>query len=391
MTHHTHTTGQLTLADNRVTLRGPADLADALPYLLGFHPDDSIVLLGLHGPRGRLGGRIRTGIPSRPDTWPEAAEQLAACLAEGDGARGGKPDGAVLYLCQDPVGGISARAVMERLRPLAQRLRTACGARDVPVLEALYVAGRRFWSYCCPGGTCCGEEGTALPRAGTSPMAAAAAYAGIRVHGSLRDMERRLAPLGGPVATRQECALDQTAALLLPRMLGSPADAAAVRQETSRLLGRTLRRFRLAPDPKRPGEVERDARDDCLLTSQTAAQLILGLQDRTTRDRAAEWMEGADAYPALRLWRALARRCVGAYQGYAAAPLTLAGWVSWSTGDETSARVALGRALETDQEYVFAQLLYQALNDGLSPEPLRRCMRQERAARGLQKPSGGAL
>ena len=95
MTHHTHTTGQLTLADNRVTLRGPADLADALPYLLGFHPDDSIVLLGLHGPRGRLGGRIRTGIPSRPDTWPEAAEQLAACLAEGDGARGGKPDGAV--------------------------------------------------------------------------------------------------------------------------------------------------------------------------------------------------------------------------------------------------------------------------------------------------------
>ena len=62
--------------------------------------------------------------------------------------------------------------------------------------------------------------------------------------------------------------------------------------------------------------------------------MILGLQDRETRDRAAEWMEGPEAGPALRLWRALARRCVGPYVEHAAAPLTLAGWVSWSTGDE---------------------------------------------------------
>ena len=33
--------------------------------------------------------------------------------------------------------------------------------------------------------------------------------------------------------------------------------------------------------------------------------MILGLQDRETRDRAAEWMEGPEADPALRLWRAL--------------------------------------------------------------------------------------
>ena len=76
-----------------------------------------------------------------------------------------------------------------------------------------------------------------------------------------------------------------------------------------------------------------------------AAAVILGLQDRATRDRAAEWMEGPEAEPALRLWRALARRCVGPYGEHAAAPLTLAGWVAWSTGDEPEARVALGRAL----------------------------------------------
>ena len=41
----------------QITLRGPAELADALPYLMGFHPNDSVVMVALHGGRGRFGGR----------------------------------------------------------------------------------------------------------------------------------------------------------------------------------------------------------------------------------------------------------------------------------------------------------------------------------------------
>ncbi|MEO3753960.1 DUF4192 domain-containing protein [Streptomyces sp. B6B3] len=383
MTRHSDTARDLTLVDHRVTLRGPADLADALPYLLGYHPDDSVVLIGLHGARGRLGGRIRTGIPEDPGSWTEAAEQLASCLVEGSRARGGKPDAAVLYLCQEPRDGGSARAVMERLRPLAQRLRTACGALDVPVFEALYLSRTHYWSYCCPDGACCSGEGGELPRAGTSPMAAAAAYAGLRVQGSLGQLRRRFAPLGEPVASRQARALDRTAARLVPRLLGSPAAGEAARDQTLDLAELLLGRLREEPPPERPDEAAADARDDALLTAEDAARLVLGLQDREARDRAAEWMEGGEAPVALRLWRALARRCVAAYREHAAAPLTLAGWVSWSSGDETGARVALGLALEADPEYVFATLLHQALNEGLDPEPLRRCMRQQRAARTL--------
>ncbi|MFD0430637.1 DUF4192 domain-containing protein [Streptomyces zhihengii] len=120
-----------------------------------------------------------------------------------------------------------------------------------------------------------------------------------------------------------------------------------------------------------------DAEDDRVISAREAAALILGLQDRRTRVRAAQWMEGVDAAPALRLWRALARRCAGLYQAHAAAPLTLAGWVSWATGDEPSARVALGLALRTDPGYVFAQLLHQACNEGIDPETLRHCLRQD--------------
>src|SRR5690606_11354283 len=102
-----------------------------------------------------------------------------------------------------------------------------------------------------------------------------------------------------------------------------------------------------------------------------------GLQDRPTRDRAAAWMEGDEAAPALRLWRTLARRCVGPYGEYAAAPLTLAGWVAWSSGDELEAREALAMALGADPDYLFARLLHRACNEGLDPESIRRCLRGE--------------
>lgn len=368
-------------ASARVALRGPAELADALPYLLGFHPDDSIVVVALHGERGRFGGRLRLGIPPSPAEWSPVAAQLATCLRGGSVARGAAPDGALVFLCQEPAEGESAAEVMERLRPLAQRLRTACGELEMPVFEALCISGGRYWSYCCPEPSCCPAEGTPLAVPGTSAMAAAAAFAGIHVRGSLREMEARIAPLGSAQSAAQERALDRAAAALVPRMLGV-RDRRVVAGETLRLARRLIDRFRGAAGADSAADVSTaDARDDALLSSDEAALLILGLQDRATRDQAAEWMEGSDAAPVLRLWRALSRRCVGPYVEHAVAPLTLAGWVAWSSGDEASARVAFCRALDTDPHYVFAQLLHRACNEGLDPEPLRRCMRQERASR----------
>jgi hypothetical protein len=365
---------------NKVTLRGPAELADALPYLLGYHPDDSIVLIGLHGRGHRLGGRVRTAIPADVGTWRQTAQELASCLVEGSESRGGRPGAMVVYLCQDPAAGELPEQAMERLRPLVQDLREECGKLDVPVLEALCVSAGRYWSYCCPGGGCCPPGGTLLNGDPASPMAAAAIYAGIQVQGSLKELERRIAPLGEPAAERQIKAFDLAAAALLPRMLGGKDDAAAVRTETLRLAEQLLSRLRRGAvsghDP-----VSADARDDALITSEEAATVILGLQDRLTRDRAAEWMEGADGQCAVRLWRALARRSVQAYEGHAAAPLTLAGWVAWSLGDETNARVALGRAVTVDSSYVLAHLLHQAVNGRLDPALLRRSMRGRRIGR----------
>ncbi|MDN3292682.1 DUF4192 domain-containing protein [Streptomyces ficellus] len=379
MNKHHDTTGP-TDEQQQITLRGPAELADALPYMMGYHPTDSIVLVALHGDRGRFGGRVRLGIPRSPREWPPVAEQLAECLIEGCERRASRPEGIVVFLCQDPGEGETGRRVMERLRPLAQRLRTACGSLDVPVYEALCISDGRFWSYCCPDARCCPPEGNALALSGTSVMAAAAAYAGIQVRGSLREMEERLRPWRPTTAAAGEQlrALDTAGAALVPRILDTDGRD-QVRAETLALAERLMKR--LADGGRAMDPAAADAQDDASIAHEEAAEVILGLQDRETRDRAAEWMEGPEAAPALRLWRALARRCVGAYTEHSAAPLTLAGWVAWSTGDEPGARVALGLALEADAEYVFARLLHQACNEGLDPESLRRCLREERDAR----------
>jgi hypothetical protein len=367
-------------AQHQVTLRTPAELADALPYLLGYRPEDSIVLVALHDRdvRGRFGGRARLGIPSGADDWGSVARQLAQGLVKGSERRGARPEQMVAYLCQEPQKGESGRDVMERLRPLAQKLRVECGLLDVPVIEALCISDGRFWSYCCVNEACCPPEGVPMGLPGTSVLAAAATYAGLQVRGTLRELRARLQPWETAAALEQESALDAASMALVPRILDD-VSRAGVADETLELAARIM--HRLADAPPMSGLLLSDLRDDELLGHDEAATVILGLQDRATRDRAAEWMEGDDAVNALRLWRALARRCVGPYGEHAAAPLTLAGWVAWSTGDDLEAREALAMALGADPGYLFARLLHQACNEGLDPESIRRCLRAERKDR----------
>ncbi|MGW2360440.1 DUF4192 domain-containing protein, partial [Streptomyces phaeofaciens] len=373
---------------HQVTLRTPAELADALPYLLGYRPEDSIVLVALddRGGRGRFGGRARLGIPANPDDWADVAQQLAEGLVKGSERRGTRAAQMVAYVCQEPADGETGRHVMQRLEPLARLLRVACGNLDVPVIEALCISDGRFWSYCCAKKGCCPAEGVAMGLPGTSVLAAAATYAGIQVRGTLRELRARLQPLETGEALTQEVALDAAGMALIPRILDD-VSRAAVADETLELAARLMRRFAEAPVVS--GALLADGRDDELLGADEAATLILGLQDRVTRDRAAAWMEGDEAPLALRLWRALARRCVGPYGEHAAAPLTLAGWVAWSGGDELEAREALAMALGADPGYLFARLLHQACNEGLDPESVRRCLRSERTGRGADADKSG--
>ncbi|MFB7615481.1 DUF4192 domain-containing protein [Kitasatospora sp. NPDC056181] len=369
-----------------VTMRGPADMAELLPYLLGFFPDDSIVAVGLQGPELHQGGVIRLDIPESPAQWAAAADETAALLVGLSEQRDRRPAQVLLYLCQDPVVE-HGPPVLAGLGPLAAELRAAFESRGVPVKESLCVSAGRWWSFLCRREGCCDPGGHPIRRA-PGPGAAAATFAGLAPRGSRKAIVAGLAPIGPPGADAQRLALAR-----VTDGRGAGLGPVLSLEQGTELLDRAVAEFMAG------------ARE---LDEHRTAQLLVALQDRRTRDRAAEYARPAELAPAQRLWRFLARRCVPPYTGYAPPPLTLLAWVSWVAGDSATARVVLAHALRLDPSYLLAQLLYESLNGGLSPDPLlaradaerrRRAGAEEEAAvrrvpgsaRGAEhEPQGGA-
>ncbi|WP_329568079.1 DUF4192 domain-containing protein [Kitasatospora sp. NBC_01266] len=366
MTHDDPTTtSHLRLPGRQpVRMRGPADMAAMLPYLIGFYPDDSIVAVGLHGPAARQGGAIRLDIPENPVEWPRIAGELVELLIALSEQRDERPDAVLLYLVRDPEPG--ADPVMAQLRPLAGHLLEAAGAFGLQVREALCLSGGRWWSFLCTDPACCDFDGTAV-FTGRDPGAAvvAATYAGLAPRGSRKAIAAALAPIDSALADPQRHALERE----MGRLVQSLTEPHGERREMAaidRLIAQAMAESRSGP-PK--------------LDDDQTARLIVGLQNRNNRDRGAEYAEPDELVAAQHLWRFLARRCVPPYHEFAKAPLTLLAWTSWLAGDSATSRVALAGALDLDPSYTLADLLYHSLNGGLEPEGLLRVVRRERARR----------
>ncbi|WP_052709137.1 DUF4192 domain-containing protein [Streptomyces sp. NRRL S-495] len=361
-----------------LTMRGPADMAEALPYLLGFFPDDSIVAVGLQPPGLHQGGVIRLDIPESAAEWPAAAEETAALMVQLSERQEQRPVQVLLYLCQDPAvrgpGREHGPPVAERLRPLAERLRQSFESRGVRVKESLCVSAGRWWSYLCTREGCCDPGGHPIRREpGPGPVAVAATVAGLAPRGSRKEIMAGLAPIGPPGAESVRAALARAGAGPGAAPGGRrPVD----RREGARLIDTAVAEFMA-------GAVSLD--DD------RAARLLLALQDRVLRDRAAEYARPAELASTRRLWTFLATRCVAPHERLAAPPLTLLAWVSWVAGDAATARVVLGHTLRRAPGYLLAQLLYESMNGGFAPEVLLASIEEERWRRTeRERAEGGA-
>src|SRR6476469_8558812 len=109
-----------------VTARGPADLVAAVPYLVGFVPTDSIVVVSLRGPRLRLGLVARLDLPD-----PAHVEEAAASLAQFV-HRDGPRQAVVLVYDEQPWALLGGRP----RQSLVDALEAALLRHDVPVREA---------------------------------------------------------------------------------------------------------------------------------------------------------------------------------------------------------------------------------------------------------------
>jgi hypothetical protein len=141
----------------RLTARRPADLLAAVPFLLGFHPEESLVALLLQA--GRVLLTARYDLADGPDAGvADLVEQHA-------------PSGVVLVAyCADAAHGRAA------LEAVADQLDLRRESR-VELVDLLLVDGRRWWSLTCTSG-CCPAEGTPY-EPGEHPLSAEAVWAGL--------------------------------------------------------------------------------------------------------------------------------------------------------------------------------------------------------------------
>src|SRR5690348_9031079 len=141
--------------EQTLSLRAPADLLAAVPYLFGFHPADSVVLIGLDGRRVAFQARADLTPPAEP-----VAEQLAGLLVR-QGLR------------RALIVGYGPAAVAD---PMVHALTGALTRAGVVTCEALRVAGGRYWSYTCTSPERCPPDGNPYT-ADTSPVAVEATVA----------------------------------------------------------------------------------------------------------------------------------------------------------------------------------------------------------------------
>jgi hypothetical protein len=368
----------------QIRLRGPADVVAVLPYQLGYHPQDSIVVVALHD---RSVGLIeRLDLPRPQDAEAAARVLLGPLLRD-------RPE-AVLLVGYETAAGSS--------RPALDALRRLVVEAELDVVDRLVVRDGRWFAIDCAD-TCCPPSGT-LVQVADSP--AVAEYVGLEV-----------SPLTGRSAIAALVAADPAlveavdAALADAELADAEPDDAEPDEVGDTGAGQhdaaqpgsdrseTARRLEALAGWAVVCDVSGDATDVEDLGPAEVAVLVRSLEDVELRDGLVAWLcpgtlpldvLPADLVDALRCtlpaptWHSrspdgsaaiAARRLVARLQAlvrsvpdeHAAPALTVLANLAWWHGDGALARTCLDRALEALPGYRLARLLERMLDLGVRP------------------------
>ena len=318
--------------DYRITR--PGALIAALPAVLGFVPEKSLVLVSLE--KGEMGAVMRVDLSL-------ALAGEVGHLAEIAGSSGVDTvvavivdaDGALCPICNDDY------------RELCGELTAVLREHGV-ALDAAHVVDRIEVgaSWRCVDG--CGATGT-VDDPGASPLAAAAVLDGRRLY-----------------RTREE--LKAVIAVTDPgrgdSLLVSIRERAAVREAEWR------------EDPDGCGRREVEAAiaaagrvcGGAALDDEEAAMLACALTDVAVRDTLYALAVGSGAGQAETLWAWLARVLPDPWRAEA---LVLLAFSAYARGDGPLAGISLEAALRSDPEHRMASMLDIALQAGMRPEQIR--------------------
>lgn len=365
------------MTNTTLLIRDPRELLALVPHRLGFRPRESVVLLSLRPPRGRVGLVVRVDLAdlADPQHGPALARALMAHLDRDTAER----TVAVVYTEHDPrPGSASVQAAVRAVRGAA-----AAPFGAVPV-----------WVVTSTGYLDL-DAGTSVYPAGGRP---------------LRDLEGTV--VGAHMVLAGSVVLDRRQDLSVIRPAGSEARRAvarsrqrwAARGERATLSGPpALLQWRRdcltawsravveVPSAATLGKVEAGladlvVRDAILLT------LLPGVGDLPVRsladDVAVEMGRAMDqvyddvvgvpppALTAQRHERTLEQLVAHGRRGGQAPARTLLALLAWWAGDGARAAAHLERALDDDAGYRLAVLLDTALARGLAPGWARRELRE---------------
>jgi Domain of unknown function (DUF4192) len=172
----------------RVRPGSPAELLAVVPHLLGFMPQDSLVVMGTEPPRDRVKVTLRFDLPDPPGAGD--CSDLAAHAVAIVGSQ---------HLTAMTAVGYGPEALVT---PVAYALRDAAGRAGIDLRDVLRVEDGRYWSYACGNEACCPAAGTPFdPRC--SPIARRWRPGSRRWAASPRCPCAR--PPAGPNSTRAGC------------------------------------------------------------------------------------------------------------------------------------------------------------------------------------------
>lgn len=314
-------------------LNRPGALIAALPAVLGFVPENSLVLVSVDD--GELGSVLRA------DLSEDIAEQVVHLA---DIAAAARPQAAIAVIVD--AAGAHCPGCNEEHRQLCGVLANSLAQNGIElwaahVVDRVALGGR--W-HCVDG---CGSCG-AVEDPSASPLAAAAVLDGRRLYARRADLQAviavddpaRSAALAGAIR-RQAAAREEEPGDPTPRRRRDVKNAVAA---AARVAG---------------GQS---------LSDGELAELACALRDVQVRDTLYALAVGDSADAAEALWALLSRTLPAPWRVEA---LALLGFSAYARGDGPLAGVSLDAALRCDPDHRMAGMLDRALQSGMRPERIR--------------------
>ena len=315
----------------------PADMLAIVPYLLGFIPGHSLVVVGARGPRHRIDVTFRYDLPDPPDR--QAAASIATHAVS------------VLTSQQFTTAVVIGYGPGPLVTPIADAIRQAITGTGLELRDVLRVHDGRYWSYLCQNPSCCPPAGVPFDLTGHPASVAMTATIGRGVLASRDELAATIAPLTGPAAEtmrRETARAERIAARLITRTATTGSSARP-------LIDRGLTAVQAAITTYRDGGV----------TSSAAVRPARSYADQPAGPRRCLGPDGPRPLHAhQRLWTDLTRH---AQPGYLAAPASLLAFTAWQNGNGALANLALDRALADTPGYSMALLLRDAIDAGTPP------------------------